>query len=388
MDGISLPRLSAMPHGANVVAALGVAIGAVAGWHYAPEYLPFALALPAAWGYSSTRLWAGLSAFTYMLLAAIDLPAGAAVFFGTSGFVGWVLLIGVALLFAVPFVILWSPHISLVRAAALLCLITLPPIGIFGWANPLTAAGALFPGMGWIGLAATAGLFLVIARWPGVFLLIILITLLLPPVEPAAPDGWEAINTAYAMSSDETRAMPSAKRQQEIIQRVFESDARVVVLPESVAGRWTYASMFLWGDLARTAREKDQVVLIGAELPAAGGYTNSVIALDVKAPAPVYHQLMPVPIAMWKPWDREGAIAHWFYPQSAIIDGQRAAFLICYEQLLVWPVIAAMGTSPDVLIGLSNDWWARETRIPMIQHQVIQAWANLFGTQLIYAVNQ
>ncbi len=37
-------------------------------------------------------------------------------------------------------------------AMAALAFTALPPLGLIGWLSPLTAAGVLFPGMGWIGL--------------------------------------------------------------------------------------------------------------------------------------------------------------------------------------------------------------------------------------------
>ena len=73
---------------------------------------------------------------------------------------------------------------------------------------------------------------------------------------------------------------------------------------------------------------------------------------------------MPVPFSMWRPGSDDGAIPAWFSPQSAMIDGRKAAFLICYEQLLIWPPLVALSTDPDVLVGMSNDWWARDTNIP------------------------
>jgi hypothetical protein len=46
-------------------------------------------------------------------------------------------------------------------------LASVPPIGIVGWAHPITAAGILFPGWGWPGLAATVIILLAMTsrRW-------------------------------------------------------------------------------------------------------------------------------------------------------------------------------------------------------------------------------
>src|SRR5579883_3455199 len=45
----------------------------------------------------------------------------------------------------------WRGPLALVITAA-------PPIGIIGWASPLTSAGVLFPGTRWLGLIATMAL--------------------------------------------------------------------------------------------------------------------------------------------------------------------------------------------------------------------------------------
>lgn len=57
--------------------------------------------------------------------------------------------------------------------------------------------------------------------------------------------------------------------------------------------------------------------------------------------------------------------------------GERAAVLICYEQLLVWPVVAAALDRPTLLVGIANDYWAVGTRIPAVQKGELRAWAQL-----------
>lgn len=45
-----------------------------------------------------------------------------------------------------------------------LLIVSLPPLGVFGWCNPITSAGALFPGMGWMGLALTISILYMLAQ--------------------------------------------------------------------------------------------------------------------------------------------------------------------------------------------------------------------------------
>jgi apolipoprotein N-acyltransferase len=61
--------------------------------------------------------------------------------------------------------------------------------------------------------------------------------------------------------------------------------------------------------------------------------------------------------------------------------------LICYEQILVWPVLASMSQHPTVLIGAANDHWAAGTPIPRFQHSAVRAWSRLFAIPYLSAVN-
>ena len=69
------------------------------------------------------------------------------------------------------------------------------------------------------------------------------------------------------------------------------------------------------------------------------------------------------------------------------IHGQRAAVLICYEQLLTWPVLLSMAQHPTILIVVANDYWASRTPIPAVQRVALTAWARLFALPKLMAVN-
>src|SRR5438105_4247405 len=69
------------------------------------------------------------------------------------------------------------------------------------------------------------------------------------------------------------------------------------------------------------------------------------------------------------------------------IHGQRAAVLICYEQLLTWPVLLSMAQHPTILIVVANDYWATGTPIQRFQFAAVWAWARLFGIPSLSAVN-
>jgi apolipoprotein N-acyltransferase len=91
---------------------------------------------------------------------------------------------------------------------------------------------------------------------------------------------------------------------------------------------------------------------------------------------------------MWRPWDHIGVPIHYFGPATLAIGPRRAAPIICYEQLLVAPVLMSIREKPDVLLGIANDYWAAGTYIPEIQNAAITAWSRLFWIPLVTATNR
>jgi apolipoprotein N-acyltransferase len=69
------------------------------------------------------------------------------------------------------------------------------------------------------------------------------------------------------------------------------------------------------------------------------------------------------------------------------IDHQRAAVLICYEQLLTFPILVSMLQRPTVIIGISNTFWVDGTPIPRYQAAAVRGWARLFHLPYFLAVN-
>ena len=96
---------------------------------------------------------------------------------------------------------------------------------------------------------------------------------------------------------------------------------------------------------------------------------------------------MPVPLTMWRPWASDGTHAYWFENPVVDVAGERAAVLICYEQVIVWPILFSMAGRPTVVVAIANDWWAGCSTIPGIQKNCVLAWSRLFGTPLVTATN-
>ncbi|MET0086490.1 MAG: nitrilase-related carbon-nitrogen hydrolase [Sedimenticola sp.] len=390
MDNITVrggvPRLKRLLMSLLLVS--GAAISAWLAWQGEVSLLGAALIMPGLWALAGNRWSAWSVALVYYLVAGRGIPGGAVLFFGQGEDFGWLLLLCASLALSLPYALLWRCSPQAWRIILVMLLVSIPPVGIVGWANPLTSAGVIFPGTGWYGLLGTLVLILLIVRLPVAGPVVFIISLLVPQSIPVEPAGWMAMDTQYLLPSRKRDFVADAKRQLDLVGRLQSVDGHVVVLPETIAGRWSDASMFLWEGYAEEAANRGQTVIIGAELSGESGYRNVALELTPVGGKVLYEQLMPVPVGLWRPWDESSARPAWLRRQSAKVRGLDAAFLICYEQLLIWPPLVAMSSGPEVLVGMSNDWWARGTDIPDIQVSVMKAWAALFGTSLVYAVNR
>jgi hypothetical protein len=114
-------------------------------------------------------------------------------------------------------------------------------------------------------------------------------------------------------------------------------------------------------------------------------YLNAMVVRG--AEAAIVPQRFPVPVAMWKPFGSASAHSDWFGSGRVQIGSERAGLVICYEQLIIWPVLMTMGNHPTVLIAPANDYWAKGATISMFQRTAMRSWARLFGLPCLFAVN-
>jgi hypothetical protein len=116
-----------------------------------------------------------------------------------------------------------------------------PPFGIMGWAHPITGAGVIFPGWGWIGVAAmTAGLTGMTSRlWPAVAVIIAGLWAWSATTwtAPRLPDEWSAVDLQMGATLGRDNSL---RRQQELAEAAKKEAAgpreQTIVLPESALG--------------------------------------------------------------------------------------------------------------------------------------------------------
>lgn len=365
------------------------------GWSGHVLLLPAACVFPVIWARASNRATAALVSAAYFLTASRGLPQGVAAFYTSDLFPGLLLWLAASLSFVLVHAVLWASDSAylLVRYFLSLLLMALPPFGITGWGHPITAAGVLFPDWGWWGLIAmTAGLLgLVSTKWPAAATAIGGVWLWSAATWTELPvaDGWRGVDVQMGASLGRKADL---QHQRDLIAMVVDAadqGIRVVVLPESALGFWTPTVEHLWME---GLFGNEMTVIAGGAVVARIGYDNVLVVISRKGGRVLYRERMPVPGSMWQPWriwfgEDGGANAHFFASPVVEVDGQRLAPLICYEQLLVWPVLQSMLGDPDVIVAVGNGWWTADSSIVAIQRASALAWARLFNKPLVISFN-
>ena len=297
-----------------------------------------------------------------------------------------------AALLSLPWVVFWTlrPALRPWAVAANLVLSAVPPLCIVGWASPLTSAGVLFPGSAWFGISAVVALpGLLIHRTTrivGIFAATtasLILNLESKPVN--IPTGWEAERTRIHRGNRED-SLAEFRIEQRLQNAVMQSHARFLVFPEAAVRHWTGATEAFWSPVLDGT---PKTVLLGAGQPIPGSsqYYNSVVIVGKEPRQPV-HQRIPVPGGMWNPLRPKGSFAADLFAAGTVdVGGQRAAILICYEQLLAWPMLRSALEHPTLMIAISNQTWTTTTVVPRVQQACARAWARLFGLPLISAIN-
>lgn len=392
------------------VFTLGGTIGLFA-WGNSSEIwqLVVLLGLPLIWGLSHSRLSAGVLMLGYYLVGARGLPGGIGVFFGNSApwWSGWILWLFASLLLALPFMVLWSKYKArrrMIGFTVALCLSAIPPLGLIGWLNPLSVAGVLFPGCGWLGLVVSLGTMALLAdgranslRLGVLFVGFALLANLLSPawkLEP--PVNWRAVDTRFSKlgsgSSDDASVILAANERVQWVERFLSTvpPNSVMVLPETILGPYGALSEWKLEEEVSKLSARGSRVVVGGELYVSDyRYKNALVVLGAKdGEDSEAVQGVPVPVSMWKPWADDGAVANiWGRDGQIEVLSKRASVVVCYEQFLLFSMLKAAVGKPDLLVGAANVWWIRDASMPMVQAQMMDAFGRLFGVPVIRARN-
>jgi len=355
------------------------------------------LLIPALWHAASNRFAGGAVFAGYTLLASHSLIVGMATYFNIPIYQSSLLWLLAGLPNFLIGVMCWrqDPLKRTLFIPVLIVIHAIPPFALLGWGNPITAAGWLFPGWGWGGIVSTIIVMMVLSR-PSRFVarLLCIVPVLAVAAyattshQPVQITDWQGYNTHYQYGAGlhQTRNLITEYMQQKALQNQIDSAYKVHVFPESVGGVWNDA---IAKDCRRFVvdRAPEHIILLGThQRTSEKSYDNVIIKMDAQSTEVVYRQRVPAPFGMWKPWHDDSANADWFGTSNAKIAGKKVGFLLCYESMLVFPVIQMMVGKPDIITLSASTWWAPDS-LHSAQVLAVHSWANLFNVPTIEAYN-
>ncbi len=295
----------------------------------------------------------------------------------------------------------WTLVANWIGLVIALAITALPPLGVIGWLSPLNAAGVLFPGMGWIGLALAVGsmlamhsalsvpagqgrpgLFAGAPCWMLLFAAVVAIGANVRALPACTPPGWVGVQTHVVPSKGNVSR--TIQNNQSIIDAGLAQGkgARVVIFPEAVLENWLPGTRQQFAE----AVPPGEIWLIGAQ----AGRSDAVVAVT-------HSRAIAMPIAKaaglllggdWQPWRKDTLRPTWVQ-HAFTLGGNRVWAALCVEQVQPWAWFDAMWERPTVILAMSNVWWAASGgAAPGIQEASGNAWARLIGAPIVWAVNR
>lgn len=340
------------------------------------------------WFKARSRLESALIIAMYYGLASYTLAAGTATFFESSLTLGIVTWFSTVLVQALIASACWHSQ----PAKRSLGYVVLVLVWVFipiGWAHPLIGTSWVFVGLGWggllLGMIAMLGLAYLKDRYLGVgvglWLCIALVLTWLIPINTELPKNWHSQNTYFnfgvgtKLDSYVDQYIRSKKMQSQI-------KTGVNIYPETVGGVINDQIIKQW----QAQLKSDETVLIGGYLMEGTRYYNTVLAITKQKTEFAYKQRLPMPLGMWKPFSNEGAIPNFNGNSTYELGSIKPAFLLCYESLIVWPIVQSYFEQPTILVLLSSTWWA-SANIKAAEVRSMKSWGRLLNLPTIEVFN-
>ncbi|HEU0197982.1 MAG TPA: hypothetical protein VFQ88_12320 [Nevskiaceae bacterium] len=395
--------------------AIGAGVG-YAAWR-SPIAIVLVLALPLVMAYGRTRLDSFALMLGYFAVGSAQLPTVVHTFFGNG--VPWIaygMPALLACLLAAPFLLV-SPRSPPLRRALWLLLalaiLTLPPLGLLAWRDPLFAAGALFPNLGWGSVVACALLFCALvalrdarsAAGSGAALLRVVPVVLLLAVAgvcisvPQNRGAWRTVDwigTDTTFLPARTPATQTA-RTRHIASLIQQANTlpwlRVLVFPEAVIDPYRVVDEIDLFDASDEAARLHKAIVFGAMLRVGRDGWRDVamgagtLAGPGGAPRVLTESRVPMPVGNWHLGFPGGVPLHAFATDAGEINGVPVAWSICYEDFLLWPHPSLLDGHADVLISMANDWSTTGTRLARSQAISVYLLSRMAGVPLVAAQN-
>jgi len=367
------------------VFALAIGITAYGEWWWT---IGFSIFFPVLLFKAESRIAAFLIALFYQIGASRSLALGAAKFYSDDLIFGAVIWALGNALTAMVYGAAWhrNARIRLLLVPLAMVLASLPPLGVLGWANPLTAAGIIFPGAGIAGIFYLIGLYASLSAGtkPITKLFVALSFWCLFTAKVTEGNDLTPISTKFGRTED--MGTLDYSRQTHLISMASKAKSKATLFPENiVTGGWTVVSEKLWLE----SLSKGKLVAVGATEFTYGQEKNkrNILAIIGDGKVQRYVQRQPIPFSMWIPFSENSYQAAWFDNPVVTINGKKTAFLICYEAFLVWPIVHSYLSGAEQIAASGNYWWTDGKDIPTIQQSIVRSWSRLFNLPYAVAVN-
>ena len=339
---------------------------------------------------SARKRW--IAALGYYAAGSVPVVAAVMGYWGadhaTLGVAAW---LGSSLLLSAP----WMLAGRWPGALGALALTALPPLGVIGWLSPLNAAGVLFPGLSWIGLGLLCLGFIAMyasAHRRRIAILTVIGSVAIASnllyAEPSPPSGWTGTDTHLAPSRG--NMIETIQNNERLIDAgiLQGKGAQVVIFPEAILDDWWPGTR---QQLAMAA-PPGQIWILGAETVSSDAVVR--VTQGHADAEPLVRSAGLILGGNWLPWSSETLQPAW-WQRLFVIDGRHVWAALCVEQLQPWTWFEAMIQRPDVILAMSNGWWARPAgaTIPAgaglaIERASAHAWARLLDLPVVWAVNQ
>lgn len=376
-----------------------IALSAASGWlaWHGPMWVGLAVLPLLLWCFVSTRAGAFGIALAYYIPTEWALYSTLNSYFhGENPAIAALSVFSLVLVLSAPWALLWRRRPAPWRVAALLLILTVPPVGLLHLWSPLFGLAAWLPGFGLAGLLIFGCGLACLARWPaaaasGLAAFVVLAHVLETPV--SAPEGWRAFDTRLASGGYNNQApvITDLEQHQRIIAMIDTASRgadRVLVWPETYLVEADDRRMSFfdrhWAELAGEGK----TVLAGYVTAEPGAPRANILAARGSSSFD-WVQRFPAAGSMWRPWD---AANH--YPmrlggaQTQVIDGRKTTLAVCYEAALLWPLLRSQFDGATAYIASGNLSWGRAADLSRQGRAVVHAWARLAGLPYVVAINE
>lgn len=367
---------------------LAIIIGSL--WGHSLSIVPLAsiVLIPILWAKVDNRWLAGLVPCLYVLFATRGLIDGSAVYFQRGVLFGTSLWLLAAIPHYLAGVLAWfkSPQKRAYLGIPLLCLLwIIPPVMFVGWAHPLLAAGLWFPRLSFLSLVLCLLLIIYLAICRSLLLYIAMVSLV--SIQAVIRYQSPTINQSHGWIAHDTQFINNPKTLLAHLQRQWAllSDINsngIHVFPEAIADKWDgfLASQWL------ATLPNNTTALVGAFLHQDNNWQNVIVSIDKQTAKVIYRQRLPMTAGMFNPFSTNNFSLNLFGKPTATVNHQRVGFAICFEHVVLLPMLQTTWEKPNIIVAPANVWWSPKS-LQLAQRQSLRLWQQWLGKPIIEAIN-